>query len=81
MQYVCKNVLRMIILCTHVHSMSIHCIFSKGTYGYDNYFGKIATNGGNYARLWLTEVAWNDLAVEAALGNISLANTWYVALF
>jgi hypothetical protein len=49
---------------------------SQGTYGYDNYFGKLAANGGNYARLWLTDSAWDDLAVEVNVGNVSLTNTW-----
>lgn len=48
----------------------------KGTYDYDNYFGKLAANGGNYARLWLTDSAWDDLAVEVDLANMSLTNTW-----
>ena len=56
---------------------SLHYTFCEGTYGYDNYFGKLASNGANYARLWLTDVAWDDLAVEVALGNMSLSNTWY----
>ncbi|CAI7995235.1 Mannan endo-1,4-beta-mannosidase A, partial [Geodia barretti] len=49
---------------------------NQGTYGYDDYFGKLAANGGNYARLWLTDSAWDDLAVEVKVGNMSLANTW-----
>ena len=52
----------------------------KGTYGYDDYFGKLAANGGNYARLWLTDSAWDDLAVEVEVGNMSLSNTWLVVL-
>ena len=48
----------------------------KGTYGYDNYFGKLADSGGNYARLWLTDVVFDDLAVEINVGNMSLPNTW-----
>lgn len=48
----------------------------KGTYDYDNYFGKLAANGGNYARLWLTDSAWDDLAVEVGIANMSLTNTW-----
>ena len=52
-------------------------VFFKGTYGYDDYFGKLAANGGNYARLWLTDRAWDDLTVEVKLGNMSLDDTWY----
>jgi hypothetical protein len=48
----------------------------QGTYGYDDYFGKLAANGGNYARLWLTDRAWDDLTVEVKLGNMSLDDTW-----
>jgi hypothetical protein len=48
----------------------------QGTYGYDDYFGKLAANGGNYARLWLTDRAWDDLTVEVQLGNMSLDDTW-----
>lgn len=56
----------------------MYYFYSIGTYDYDNYFGKLAANGGNYARLWLTDSAWDDLAVEVDIANMSLTNTWLV---
>lgn len=47
-----------------------------GTYDYDMYFSKLMEVGANYARLWLTDSGWDDLAVEIAVGNFSLPNTW-----
>ena len=47
-----------------------------GTYGYDHYFNSLSQNGANYARLWLTNNDFDDLAVEVANFNISLTNTW-----
>lgn len=37
---------------------------------------KLSTNGANYARLWLTDPSFVDLAVEIANFNVSLPNTW-----
>jgi len=47
-----------------------------GTYDYDMYFSKLMEVEANYARLWLTDSGWDDLAVEIAVGNFSLPNTW-----
>lgn len=44
------------------------------------YFSKLAAVGANYARLWLTDSTWDDLAVEIAVANFSLPNTWSVSL-
>lgn len=63
-----------VCVCTQ---MSLYANYMyKGTYDYDKYFGKLAANGGNYARLWLTDSAWDDLAVEVGIANMSLTNTW-----
>jgi endo-1,4-beta-mannosidase len=51
-------------------------VSSKGTYDYDMYFGSLGSVGCNYARLWLTDSGWDDLAVEVEVGNYSLENTW-----
>ena len=42
------------------------------------YFSKLGAVGVNYARLWLTDSGWDDLAVEIAVANFSLPNTWSV---
>ena len=47
-----------------------------GTLEYDYLFNKLSKNGVNYARLWLTDAEFNDLAVEITNFNISLPNTW-----
>lgn len=52
----------------------------KGTYGYDGYFGKLADNGGNYARLWLTDVVFDGLAVQVGVAQMSLPDTWLVLM-
>jgi hypothetical protein len=35
----------------------------------------LSAHGANYIRVWLTDSAWDDMAVETQLGNYSLANT------
>lgn len=59
---------------------NVLCCICTGTYDYDNYFGKLASNNANYARLWLTDSGWDDLAVEVGVTQMSLPNTWSVLL-
>ena len=47
-----------------------------GTYDFDMYFDKLSDVGVNYARLWLTDNLWDDLAVQIGMANFSLPNTW-----
>ncbi|KAL5516111.1 hypothetical protein EMCRGX_G001382 [Ephydatia muelleri] len=48
----------------------------NGTYDYDVYFERLSDVGVNYARLWLTDSSWDDLAVQIGMANFSLPNSW-----
>ena len=52
-----------------------------GTYDYDVYFERLSDVGVNYARLWLTDSSWDDLAVQIGMANFSLPNSWYVHVY
>ena len=48
---------------------------SRGTYDYDDWFGKLAEAGGNYARLWIGPFDSFTLEAKAGgLGRYDLAN-------
>lgn len=42
---------------------------------WDPFLRNLSVHGANYIRVWLTDSAWDDMAVETALGNYSIANT------
>lgn len=41
---------------------------------WDPYLTNLSNHGGNYVRLWLTDM-WDDLFIETHLGNYSVTNT------
>jgi hypothetical protein len=50
--------------------------YSQGTYAYDDYMTSLSGHGANYIRLWLTDVQWDGLAVEIAVGKYNLGDLW-----
>ena len=70
-------------MCTLCIAMAHHveCTSTPtGTYDYDMYFERLSDVGVNYARLWMTDSSWDDLAVQIGMANFSLPNTWYVCI-
>lgn len=59
--------------------------YGRGTFDYDDWFAGYATNGGNYARLWLSP-HWSTFALERpgkredglGLGQFDLGNAWRI---
>jgi polygalacturonase len=42
---------------------------------WDPFLRNLSAHGATFIRVWLTDSAWDDMAVETALGNYSVANT------
>jgi hypothetical protein len=52
---------------------------SRGSYDYDDWFGRLAEAGGNYARLWIGPFDAFTLEAKAGgLGRYDLANAWRI---
>ena len=47
----------------------------QSLHDWDPYLKNLSAVGANYIRVWLTDSAWDDMTVETALGNYSVANT------
>jgi hypothetical protein len=57
-------------------AVGLNTCWGRSTYDFDNWFGKLATNGGNYGRLWVGPMFLFALEEQKALGRYNDANAW-----